>query len=157
VSPTILTHDPERLAALCALWQLTERDFWITLQGGSMAPTIRSGSRLCLRCHQSEFSIGDILAYRREGMLVVHRLVAIIEGVTPEERLYVCHGDHNGSRLDPPVPREAVFGVVTHICPPSFYEQARQRGVVLRERCRRAGRALRNRLLGSNGSRSAAP
>ena len=112
---------PERLAALCALWQAEEREVWITLRGGSMSPTILPGTRLCLGCSSGPPAVGGIIAYRQENILVVHRLTEITG--MPDSPQMICLGDGNVFN-DPPVPIQAFVGTVTKIAPMPLPQRA---------------------------------
>ena len=120
----IVVRDPQRLAALCDLWQSGEREVTIKLQGVSMCPTILPGTRLLLRCHKREMPLGTIIAYRLNGLLIVHRLAEISDGSEPGQRLIICRGD-NTLTFDPPVPLDAVVGEVIQIGPPPVLAWAR--------------------------------
>lgn len=112
-----LTKDPARLQALCELWQDDEREVWITIRGQSMTPTILSGSRLRLRCSRDVPEVGQIAAFRRGDILVIHRLIRIAESANGQ-RLFVFRGD--GSRFeDPPVTLDEVVGMITAVRAPS--------------------------------------
>ncbi|MBV9851358.1 MAG: S24/S26 family peptidase [Armatimonadetes bacterium] len=102
--------DPARLDALCALWQGARREIWITLQGGSMAPTFLPGARLRLQCGRQDIAVGDVIAYCLGGVLVVHRVIAVTPGPAGT-RQFSCLGDGNVFP-DPPVSEAAVAGVV---------------------------------------------
>ncbi len=112
---------PARLTALCALWQAEEREVWITLNGGSMSPTILPGTRLCLRCSSGPPALGDIIAYRQENILVVHRLLEITG--LPDSPQLVCLGDGNIFN-DRPVAAQAFVGTVTRIAPIPVLQRA---------------------------------
>lgn len=45
------------------------------VQSGSMEPTLYKGDLLFVK-EQSDYSVGDIVVYQSEGILVVHRIVA---------------------------------------------------------------------------------
>ncbi len=109
-----VVRGPEGLAGLCALWQAEEREIWLTLNGGSMSPTILPGTRVRLRCRLSPPALGDIVAYRQGGLLVIHRLIGIAG--PPDDPRLICLGDGN-ILPDPPIPAEAVVGTVTAVCP----------------------------------------
>lgn len=109
-----VARGPEGLAALCALWQAEGREIWITLNGGSMGPTILPGTRVRLHCHQRSPALGDIVAYRQDGLLVIHRLVEITG--PPDAPRLICLGDGN-ILPDPPVPAGAVVGTVIEVSP----------------------------------------
>jgi len=121
-----LTTDPQRLAALCELWRSEETELWITLQGGSMIPTIHPGASFRLHCRAGGFQVGDILAFRRDGCLVVHRLIRIEAGAAPGDRRLICQGDAN-RQPDSPISMDEVVGFVGEIRNPSRLRQlARQ-------------------------------
>jgi hypothetical protein len=115
----VVTRDPQRLEALCLLWQSAEREIWITLKGTSMCPTILPGTRLLLRCHRRDIAVGAIVAYRFHGALVVHRLEKILDGDPQAGRQLVCRGD-NVEGSDPPIPVGAVVGEVVRIGAPAW-------------------------------------
>ena len=116
MNAAMTTRNPQRLAALCALWQEAERDVWLTLQGESMMPTILPGARLCVRCQGRDLPLGTIIAFRRGRSLVVHRLKAVAWTDTGEQRL-ICQGDGN-LHTDEPIAPEDVVGVVVAIRAP---------------------------------------
>ena len=105
---------PEKLLALCGLWQAEGREVEITLNGGSMSPTILPGTRLRLHCRRDLPHVGDIIAYRQEGILVVHRLIEITG--SPEAPMLTCLGDGN-ILSDAPVSADAFIGTVIAVSP----------------------------------------
>ena len=109
-----LARGPESLAALCTLWQAEGREIWITLQGGSMSPTILPGTRVRLHCHQQTPALGDIVACRSGGLLVIHRLIKIAG--PPDDPQLICLGDGN-ILPDSPVPLTSLVGTVTAVSP----------------------------------------
>ena len=109
----VIRH-PEHLQALCELWCVSQSDVWLTLQGGSMMPTFRPGSRLRLRCHQYVPVLGDIIAFRRETQLIVHRLLS----VDAQGRL-ICQGDAN-AMPDMPITLSEVVGMIVEARAPAF-------------------------------------
>lgn len=134
----VLTHHFQRLQALCELWQSAERDVWVTLQGCSMMPTILPGSRLRLRCRSQEPALGDVVAFRRENRLIIHRLMHVTED---EEfgRQLICKGDGN-SEPDAPITPDEIVGVVIQIQPPRLQERAWQ---MMKHFLRRGRKAVR--------------
>lgn len=113
--PDALT--PEQRTALYAQWQDEEREVWVTLDGGSMTPTILPGTRLRLHCSRRLPGLGEIVACRQDSALIVHRLLQITG--PPDAPTLICRGDGN-IVPDAPVPAEAVVGVVTQIAPLPF-------------------------------------
>ena len=120
-SAAALTHDPQRLQALCELWQEGEHDLWVTLQGSSMMPTLPPGSRLRLRCGGREPALGDVVAFRSGGRLVIHRLTHL----DAHGRL-VCQGDANAAS-DPPITPQEVVGVVVETQSPRVSVRVRRK------------------------------
>jgi signal peptidase I len=123
-SVAAITHDSVRLAALCDLLQGGERDAWVTLEGGSMLPTIEPGSRLRLRCVREAIQIGDIVAYVAQDRLIVHRLLRIVEEPSGARR-FILRGDGNRD-LDDPVAMEAIVGTVLEVLSPSVGQRIRR-------------------------------
>jgi hypothetical protein len=119
-----ITHHPERLSALCELWQDEQRDVWITLQGTSMLPTFPPGTRLRLDCAPFAPQVGEVIAFLRGGGLIVHRLIAIEPAEGGAETVYICRGDAD-AHVDPPVHSRAVVGVVRETRAPSAWERLR--------------------------------
>lgn len=118
---TSVVRGSESLAALCALWQAEGREAWITLNGGSMSPTILPGTRIRLHCHRRPPVVGEIVVYRQGGSLVIHRLVEI---TSPPDILHlICLGDGNVFP-DAPIPAEAVVGTVTAVSSMPFLKRA---------------------------------
>ena len=150
-----LARRPDRLAALTDLWRFDKCQVWITLTGHSMAPTVPAGSRLRLACGRRAFAPGEVLAYRRQGVLLVHRLRRVISdsGGRP---LLLCRGDANPGD-DPPCAPDAVLGVVVEVRPPTLATRARlgARRITARlRRCLGRGRRILDHVL--RGRRPAA-
>lgn len=108
---------PERLGALGALWQGTEREIWLMQQGESMVPAILPGARLRLRYQEHVPAVGQIVAFRRGRSLVVHRLKTVAWTDAGEQWL-ICQGDRNAFQ-DEPIPLADLVGVVVTVKPPS--------------------------------------
>jgi hypothetical protein len=143
--------DPQRLEALCDLWQKTEREVWITLQGASMCPTILPGEMILVRCHRRPVSIGSIVAYRSGGVLIVHRLKAVLQSDGPGECRIVCQGDNRG-KPDSPVPIDLVVGEVIQIGGPALWARAARRFRPMFESCRSAVGSVWRRAKGSGAA-----
>lgn len=138
-----ITRDPKRLAALCSLWQSAGQEVWVTLRGRSMAPSIPDGSRVLIRCGEVEAGLGETIAYRRGGRLIIHRLVS--ESIDPEDgrRRLHCRGDGNKTP-DAPIDAADLVGVVIDVRPPSARFRLRHTIRKLASRARRSvGRLLR--------------
>jgi signal peptidase I len=82
--------------------------------GGSMGEAIRRGDIVEVEpVTVAELRRADIVVYERQGRLVVHRLLAILEHADRGVRLIV-RGDSHRS-CDPPVPAHALLGRVAAV------------------------------------------
>lgn len=82
---------------------------WVHESSESMAPLVRAGDRLWLApAAGGEVRRGQLIAYHRDGRLVVHRV--LVRGA----RSLITKGD-GLSRRDPPVAASEVVGRVTVI------------------------------------------
>jgi len=120
VSGAAFTHDPVRLEALCELWRSAERDLWVTLEGTSMTPTILPGSRVRLTCGPFEPASKDVIAFRRDSRLIIHRVKHC-----DANGYVICQGDAN-SLEDAPVPFKDVVGLVAEFRPPNITARAQR-------------------------------
>lgn len=81
----------------------------LRVQGSSMLPSIRPGDELDLRGASShEIKIGDVVAYRRDGRLFVHRVVE------RNRQELVTRGD-TLPQADAPVSASDLLGVVSAV------------------------------------------
>ncbi|MGH7241519.1 MAG: signal peptidase I [Candidatus Saccharimonadales bacterium] len=98
-------------AAGLALWRMDSVQL-MTVQSGSMAPTIRKGDAVFVRpVNSADLRVGDVVSYRsprNQTTIITHRIVRV-EAVW---RLLITKGD-NAQQLDDPVPTSAVIGKVT--------------------------------------------
>lgn len=63
-------------ASLIDLWKDAGREMSFTISGSSMEPLLKSGDRVAVRSvHPEQMKMGDIIAFRSEGRVVIHRLV----------------------------------------------------------------------------------
>lgn len=120
-----ITRDPRRLEALCELWKGANRSVWLTLTGYSMAPTLLPATRLKVRCGTpvEKLSVGEIIVFRHDDRLVIHRLVAIERG---EPTRFLCKGDNNPG-TDTPITAEKIVGRVSEIRHPAALTRLRKR------------------------------
>ncbi len=83
---------------------------WLRHRGGSMAPTLRDGDRVCVQSllGSSPPEPGEILVFRRDGRLIAHRLVAV------SDRFVITRGDAS-PRNDFPLPSGRLLGRVTRV------------------------------------------
>lgn len=64
------------LSLVSGEWRKAKKRITIEVQGASMLPLIRTGDRLALRlADPGVLRAGDIIAFLREGRIVVHRLI----------------------------------------------------------------------------------
>ena len=110
---------PDRLAALCQLWQEQGHQVWTTVSGGSMVPVYLPGTRLLLRFGKLSPRRREVVVFLQDGKLVVHRVVDVRQASAERAAHYVCRGD--GNRVpDPLVERDAVVAAVLEVAPIRF-------------------------------------
>jgi signal peptidase I len=86
-------------------------DVRIPTLGPSMFPFIKTGDRITVSPEKHP-SIGDIILFKREGMMICHRLVRVFEkaGI----KYYQTRGD-SFFHLDVPVTADQILGKVVRI------------------------------------------
>ena len=106
----------DQLAAVSELWSRTGRELCVRFTGSSMAPAVGSGTEVRLVCGTGG-AVGDVVAVRTGGTVVVHRVVAR----SATGAWIVTRGD---ARLLPDVPAsgEAVVGRVAARRGPGGFE-----------------------------------
>ncbi len=73
----MITDAPAAVAAVARrLWQQRRTPAWLPMQGNSMLPILRPGDQLWVTLPQATYRLGQIVVIRRDGQLVVHRLIA---------------------------------------------------------------------------------
>lgn len=102
------------IAAVLDLWRGTGSQQWITTDGQSMQPLIQRGDRLLVICDVAGIRLGSIVAFRRNGRLVAHRVIGININKTDKSVVFLTKGD-NAHRFDLPVPKDEVLGYVLAI------------------------------------------
>ena len=65
----------DQLAAVSVLWGRTGRELRVRFTGSSMAPALSSGTEVRLVCG-SGGAVGEVVAVRAGGTVIVHRVVA---------------------------------------------------------------------------------
>ena len=65
----------DQLAAVSELWGRTGRELLVRFTGSSMAPAVASDTEVRLACG-SGGAVGDVVAVRTGGAVIVHRVVA---------------------------------------------------------------------------------
>ncbi len=109
VSPPVLTSLYEELL-------LKKGELLLTAHSGSMAPLIRIGDKVKVKTTSPEaIGFGDIIVYREEEKLVVHRVVA--KGKFDRQPFFLQKGDRSSSPFR--IPAERVLGKVFEIHKPS--------------------------------------
>lgn len=120
------------------LWEQSGAEHWIPVTGTSMRPLIQPGDLVLVKHGALGIRPGDVIVYRREDRMTVHRVVGL--GDNPPE-MVITRGDTAG-QVDPPVDAAAIVGRVVAI----------KRGDRL---CRldAPGRRMLNRMIGPNVGR----
>lgn len=97
--------DPKLVSATTELWKNSGVQHWIPVAGNSMLPILRPGDSVQVAHGQKSIFRGDIVVFRQNGGLVIHRVLAV------RGKFLLTKGD-NRLRPDPPVPSAAVLGKV---------------------------------------------
>ena len=100
------------LEAVIDYWAQTGRESEVSVRGNSMWPLVRDGDVARVAHGTGALKRGDIVAYQRNGELIVHRLIGIARGAV--EPLYLIKGD-NASARDPSVRASVVLGRVVAV------------------------------------------
>lgn len=107
-----MDSEAQRVAVCCDLVSDVVRisgEVTLKLMGTSMLPVIWPGDLVTVRpCDVSELAVGQIILYRREGILTAHRIVRV-----RREHL-ILRGD-SLDRCDPPVEMDQVVGCVCSV------------------------------------------
>ena len=102
-----LSSSPESLPeTVLQLWPQMGGTWEVTVRGNSMIPVLCDGDRVRIRLGADGLQCGQIIAFRFQGQLVTHRLIA-----RPDPGTLLFKGDHCRT-MDPLQPLEAVLGCV---------------------------------------------
>lgn len=102
----------EMLHAIVNIWDQTSERFTVPIVGRSMYPLIREGDNVLVECGYSQIRRGDIIAFRSENKLIVHRVLTISEKGTGFS--VTTKGD-NVPHPDPVVSHREIIGKVSAI------------------------------------------
>jgi hypothetical protein len=101
--------DPDRVLAAFALYRASGEHAWIEVAGSSMSPLVRPGDEVYVEFGGRPPRFGEIVVFREEGLMVIHRLVGRRWAKGPGTRL-VTRGDGRLT-FDRPFQPDLVFGV----------------------------------------------
>lgn len=108
VSPLVLTSLYEEVL-------LKKGELLLTTCSGSMAPLIRIGDKVKVKTTSTEaIGFGDIIIFRKEEKLVIHRVVA--KGKFDRQPFFLQKGDRSSFPFR--IPAERVLGKVSEIHKP---------------------------------------
>lgn len=79
----------------------------VRVHGDSMVPTLRDGEQVLVDFAPAPPAVGDVLVFRREDLLVVHRFLGRAAG---EGEPYLRFRGDGLPYFDPPIPPSAVVG-----------------------------------------------
>ena len=82
----------------------------IAVGSGSMAPAINKGDIVVIERNNYDLKVGDIIAYKYNGVIVVHRLAKVDND--GEEYMYYSQGDANSSMDNYVIKKEDMVGKV---------------------------------------------
>jgi signal peptidase I len=95
--------------------------------GRSMWPTLDEGMQILVeKIKPKDIKLGEIILYRKENSLVVHRVMRIFH--KDNKNFFITKGDH-GVIIDT-VPEEHLFGIITV----AFHEKEPQKNILIRSR-----------------------
>ena len=85
----------------------------ISIGSGSMTPKIRKGDAVLYeRINDNKLpEVGEILVFRKEKKIVVHRIIEIVD-LSNKEKVYYTKGDANEAPDGYPIERKDMIGVV---------------------------------------------
>ncbi|MCF6148551.1 MAG: signal peptidase I [Candidatus Kuenenia sp.] len=102
----------ELLHAIVNVWDQSHETFAIPIRGRSMYPLIREGDNVIVTCGYSQIRRGDIIAFRLDNKLIVHRVLSISGNET--DFSVTTKGD-NVPHSDPAVNHREIIGRVSAI------------------------------------------
>ena len=94
------------------LWSEKRARTQSVISGDSMAPSIRDGDTVVIEHGDGRPRIGDVVVVRREGAIVVHRLIH--RDVQGGHERFLTRGDRCRG-IDPPVRRDQIVGKVVEV------------------------------------------
>jgi len=104
-------HSPKKtiptniVNAALDIWQQTDQLNEISVAGRSMLPFFQPGDQVMITHNQNNIKRGDVIVFRQNGKLTIHRVIY------RKENQFITKGD-NVSHYDLPVPSEQVLGRV---------------------------------------------
>ncbi|MBM4056415.1 MAG: signal peptidase I [Planctomycetes bacterium] len=102
----------EVLHAIVNVWDQSHEIFTIPISGYSMYPLIREGDNVLVKCGYSQIRCGDIIAFRHDNKLIVHRVLRVSGN---EKGFSVITKGDNVPHLDPEVNHREIIGKVSAI------------------------------------------
>lgn len=98
------------LDAALDVWSQAGKQHFVAVTGRSMLPLIRDGDRVLITHSAGGVRRGDVILFRREGMLIAHRVLQSCEAGST----FVTKGD-NAFDLDPTLNAREIVGRVRAI------------------------------------------
>ena len=90
----------------------------IAVASGSMEPNIHKGDIAIIEKIEDDYDkleVGQVIAYKYEGVIVVHRLINILDD--RGEYFYYTKGDANKEEDNWVVEKDMIIGIVNHRIP----------------------------------------
>ncbi len=85
---------------------------------GSMEPMIMPGDVILVKkIDTASIKVGDVIQFKREDILISHRVIAIVENSQNGTKSYRTKGDNNNSEDNEPVTPERVKGKIIQVVP----------------------------------------
>lgn len=102
------------LQAVVELWGLAGKHSVLPMHGYSMAPLLHEGDQIIIEYGAKSVRIGDILAFRQDDRMVIHRVLSVARKGSAIS-CWITKGDNN-MNIDLPVTPEQVIGRVVGAC-----------------------------------------
>ena len=87
----------------------------VSIGSGSMVPSLNKGDAVIYEkiCDDNIPEVGDILVFRKEKKIIVHRIIEIIE-IDGNDKVYYTQGDANEKPDGYPITKDDIIGVVKY-------------------------------------------
>lgn len=93
--------------------------FMIGIGSGSMQPVLNKGDAVVIEkiTEKTNIEEGQIIAYKKEGKTIVHRIIEVTECKDSEGECYQTKGDYNNTPDNIEIARDEILGIVKFAIP----------------------------------------
>ena len=107
------------IVAIIVYFTSGEFKYWtLAIASGSMSPSIHKGDVVIvekIEGNYGDLQLGQVIAYRKDGIIIVHRLVNIVKYA--DKYYFYTKGDANNSMDNFIIEEDMIIGVVNHKIP----------------------------------------